>query len=86
MPSSMIIKSKIVSIIINTKTKEALPILIDKLKETDDPYITRGILVALEKQKDDASSYIPALEGIVKHIPDGQYKNDLRETIKYLRH
>lgn len=75
-----------IGIIINTKTKEALPVLIDKLKETDDPYITRGILVALEKQKDDAGSYIPALEGIVKHIPDGQYKNDLRETIKYLRH
>lgn len=75
-----------IGIIIDTKTKAALPVLIDKLKETDNLYITKGILVALERQKDNANSYIPDLEAIVKGLPDGQYKTDLSETIEHLRH
>jgi hypothetical protein len=75
-----------IGIIVGTKTKAALPVLIDKLKETDNLYITKGVLVALERQKDNANSYIPDLEVIVKGLPDGQYKTDLSETIEHLRH
>ena len=74
-----------VGIIIQTKSKEALPYLIEKLRVVSKLSDYRGILVALEKQKHNAKEYIPALNDILIATRDAEYRNALASTIKRLK-
>lgn len=80
-----IIGNAAVSIIIQTKSKEALPELIKKLRLVHKRSDYRGILVALEKQKHNAKKFVPELHKILTVTKDLKYRTALEKTIKSLK-
>lgn len=74
-----------INIVIHTRPKEAIPILVKKLKVVSRPYEYRGILVALEDQKNSAKLYITDIEEIMNKATDEKFKAAIYKTLNLIK-
>jgi len=74
-----------VEIVKTVKLKDALPILIEKLKKINRPSDYRSILTAFELQKENSKMYITDIEEIMNNSDNERFKSALYKTLSIIK-